>query len=180
MHIITTMKKKLSEREGLRSFPHFPTVVVGTGRGEKTNLITVSLIHVFSFDPPYIGIGIAPSRYSFSLLRDNPEFTVNIPYSDNMEAVRGCGSVSGMDVNKFKKFELTPLESMKVATWGIKEFPITIECKVEKDITIGDHVWFIGRVVYASGLKTGVDRSDLVLYWGGEFRKPGEILEKRS
>ncbi len=160
--------------------PHFPTVVVGTGRGENTNLITVALVHVFSFEPPYIGIGIAPSRHSFSLLRDNPEFTVNVPCSEDMEAVMGCGTVSGSEVNKFKEFNLTPQESSKISTRGIAEFPITMECRVEKDILIGDHVWFIGPVLSCSALKTGVDRSDLVLYWAGEFRRPGELLKKRS
>ena len=174
------MKKTTSEKEGLRSLPHFPTVIVGTGRGEKTNLITVSLVHVFSLKPPYIGIGIAPERYSFSLLRDNPEFTINVPRSLDMDLVVGCGSLSGKDVNKFSEFNLTRQESKKISPCGIEEFPITMECRVEKDISIGDHVWFIGKVVNASVIESGVDRSDLILYWGGEFRRPGEILEKRS
>ncbi len=154
--------------------------MVGTGRGDNTNLITVALVHVFSFEPPYIGIGIAPSRYSFSLLRDNPEFTINVPSSEDMAAVIGCGSVSGKSVDKFSEFDLTPQESTKISTRGIQEFPITLECRVEKDVSVGDHVWFIGKVVSASVLRTGVDRSDLVLYWAGEFRRPGEILKKRK
>ncbi|MFO8109243.1 MAG: flavin reductase family protein [Thermoplasmata archaeon] len=174
------MKKNIPEKEGLRKLPHFPTVVVGTGRSDDTNLITVALVHVFSFEPPYIGIGIAPSRHSFSLLRDNPEFTVNVPYSEDMDAVMGCGTVSGSDVNKFDEFDLTPQESTKISTSGIQEFPITMECRVEKEIPVGDHVWFIGKVLSCSVPQSGVDRSDLVLYWAGEFRRPGEVLKTRS
>lgn len=70
------MSKTLTDlREGLRAFPAFPVVLVTVG----DNIITVGMVHVFSFRPPLVGIGIAPARYSFALLREKGEFVVNIP-----------------------------------------------------------------------------------------------------
>ncbi len=173
------MKKTTDPKESIRTFPHFPTVLVGCGREEKTNLITIALVHVFSFDPPCVGIGIAPQRYSFELLRDNPEFTVNIPPHELLDAVMICGTLSGRDTDKFGECGLTPTESSEIATCGVDECPVTLECKVMEEITIGDHVWFIGQVVNARVIE-GLDRKELVLYWGGEFRSPGELLRERK
>ncbi len=172
------MKRKVDLKSSIRNMPHFPTVLVGVGNSQNTNIITVSLVHIFSIDPPYIGIGIAPSRYSFSLLKEVPEFTINVPGSDLLEEVVGCGSESGRDVEKFSKYDLTPQRSSKVAPSGIEECPLTLECKVERDFEIGDHVWFIGKVVSSTSVDS-FDRSNLILYWGGEFRRPGTILRKR-
>ncbi len=173
------MKTKMDPKKSIRTFPHFPTVLVGCGKEERTNLITVALVHVFSFDPPCIGIGIAPQRYSFELLKDHPEFTINIPMADQLGAVMTCGTLSGRDTDKFEKTGLSFQKSQEIDTYGVKECPVTMECKVMEEITIGDHVWFIGEVVHSFVLEE-LDRQELVLYWGGEFRVPGELLRERS
>ncbi|MCS7258530.1 MAG: flavin reductase, partial [candidate division WOR-3 bacterium] len=56
-------------------FPAFPTVLVSS----QENIITVTLIHVFSFAPFLLGIGIKPERYSYGLIKESKEFVVNIP-----------------------------------------------------------------------------------------------------
>ncbi len=170
------MKEQISSKEGLRSLPHFPTVLIGTGTGEKSNLITAAMVHVFSIDPPMIGTGISPKRHSFSLLKKKGEFTVNVPDKEKLEELKGCGEVSGKNFDKYEKFGLEKEESETIDVPGVKEFPLIIECTVEKNIETGDHLWFIGKVVNAKR-DEDFDRSDTILYWGGEFREPGELLE---
>ncbi len=173
------MKKTMDPKKSIRAFPHFPTVLVGCGKEEQTNLITVALVHVFSFDPPCIGIGIAPQRYSFELLKDNPEFTINIPTRDQLDAVMTCGTLSGRETKKIEETDLTYQESREIKAYGIKECPVTLECKQMDKMTVGDHVWFIGEVVHSHVFER-LKREELVLYWGGEFRVPGELLRERS
>lgn len=170
------MKEKITAPISVKMLPHFPTVLVGTGKGEKSNLITVALIHVFSFDPPYLGIGIAPERHSFKLLNEHPEFTVNVPTEKQLEFVKGCGKVSGRDVDKFDKFSLSKELINKISTPGVEECPLTYFCRVVDTIETGDHHWFIGKVLGASKKEDYV-REKAVLYWGGEFRTPGDEIK---
>ena len=55
--------------------------------------------------------------------------------------------VSGRDVNKWEKMNLTPIPSEKVSVPAIEESPINIECKVTEIKELGTHHMFIAEVV---------------------------------
>lgn len=83
------------------------------------------------------------SRYTRELLDQNPEFTINIPLGDvDKEIIMVCGRESGRDVNKVEKLGLTLEESKEISVPGIKELPLTLECKVvfrqEQEINLID------------------------------------------
>jgi len=170
------MKDELSPRDGIKFLPHFPTVLVGTGTGNESNLITAAMVHVFSLDPPMIGVGISPKRHSFDLLQEHGEFTVNVPHKDMLEKVKDCGSESGRDIDKFEEFDLTRKQGGNIVVPSVSECPLVFECELEKSVETGDHHWFIGKVVGAMKSKE-FDRDEAIIYWGGEFRTPGELLE---
>lgn len=170
------MKETLSPKDGIKFLPHFPTVLIGTGKGEEANLITAAMIHVFSIDPPMVGTGISPKRHSFGLLEEYEEFTVNVPHSGMLKEIKGCGSTSGRDIDKFKRFDLTKERCETIEVPGVKEFPLILECKVKKQIETGDHHWFVGEVMNAKKSED-FQREKSILYWGGEFREPGDLLE---
>lgn len=74
---------------------------------------------------------VRESRYTKQLLDGNGEFTVNIPYGPCDQKILGfCGTKSGRDVDKFKAMGLTPEASEHISVPGIKELPLTLECKV--------------------------------------------------
>ncbi|MFO7792784.1 MAG: flavin reductase family protein [Candidatus Saliniplasma sp.] len=170
------MKEELPGDIALRFLPHFPTVLIGTGNGKDSNLITAAMIHVFSIDPPMLGTGIAPERHSFGLMKQHKQFTVNIPTAQQLDTILGCGKVSGSEVDKFEEYGLTKEESKNISVPGVEEFPLVFECEVKDQIKTGDHTWFIGKVVNAKK-SNGYERKNTILYWGGEFRKPGENLQ---
>ncbi len=169
------MKEELSPKDGIKFLPHFPTVLVGTGTGREANLITAAMIHIFSLDPPMLGVGIAPERHSFELMKNHDEFTVNVPDSSLLQKIKDCGSESGKDIDKFEEFDLTKEQGGNVLVPTVGECGLTFECKLKKTVETGDHHWFVGEVVAAKRSK-GFERSDCVLYWGGEFRVPGELI----
>ena len=71
------------------------------------------------------------SRYTSELLDQNPEFTINIPLGEvNKEIIKVCGSESGRDVDKVEKLGLTLEDSDIISVPGMKELPLTLECKV--------------------------------------------------
>jgi len=170
------MKEELSPRDGIKFLPHFPTALVGTGTGNESNLITAAMVHVFSLDPPMIGVGISPKRHSFDLLQEHGEFTVNIPHEDMLEKVKDCGSTSGRNTDKFEEFDLTKKQGGNIVVPGVSECPLFLECELAKSVETGDHHWFIGKVVGAKKSKE-FKRDEAIIYWGGEFRTPGELLD---
>lgn len=173
------MKEQVDNlREGLRQFPAFPVCLVTVGKGEQANIITAAMVHVFSFDPPLVGVGISPKRHSHKLLSEEKDFVINIPGKNLVKETLLCGTVSGSKVNKFELAGLEVLESKEVGAPSLKACKVSIECVKSQVTTTGDHDWFIGEVVNIS-LEKGYKRSDGLLYWGGEFRLPGKVIRER-
>ena len=75
---------------------------------------------------------VRQSRYTKEQLDKTGEFTISAPVSGKLskEVFRICGSQSGRDVDKEKAAKLTLVKSENIRTPGIKEVPLTLECKV--------------------------------------------------
>jgi flavin reductase (DIM6/NTAB) family NADH-FMN oxidoreductase RutF len=159
----------------LRQFPCFPCVLVTT----ENNIITIGMVHIFSFSPPLIGIGVSPRRCSFNLIKRSKEYVINIPTKNLLSQVSFCGENSGRDHDKYKETGLTKQPSLRVKTPSIQECPLNIECRVVKEVETGDHIWFIGEVVYAQ-IDSTYNPEDAILYWGGFYRIPGLVIGKRG
>lgn len=81
---------------------------------------------------PIFIVFVRQSRHTKTLLDKNGEFTINVPLkgTDRKATLGFCGSKSGRDVDKIKELGLTLEEPEKISVPGIKEFPITLECRV--------------------------------------------------
>ena len=162
------VKKELPVSGGLRYFPIRPVYLVSMKHETVQNIISIGMFAVFSGKPLLVGIGVAPSRYSFDLIRKSREFVVNAVDEKLTDAVEICGEKSGRDIDKFQAAALTPTKALKVNAPLIEESPVSIECKVIKEVEAGDHVWFIGEVL-AAHLREGYDWKDgILLKWVGE------------
>lgn len=74
---------------------------------------------------------VRESRFTKELLDRNPEFTVNIPYGEyDKNILSVCGTKSGRDMDKVQALGLTLEESETVSVPGIRQLPLTLECKV--------------------------------------------------
>jgi flavin reductase (DIM6/NTAB) family NADH-FMN oxidoreductase RutF len=175
------VKKEKLASEGLRRLPIRPVYLVSTEYKGKKNIIAVGMFASFSGKPTLVGVGIAPSRYSFDLIRQSGEFVVNVVDEGLMEGVRICGEKSGREVDKFELAKLAAEKGAKVNAPLIKESPVSLECKVVKEVEAGDHVWFIGEVL-AAHVRGGYKwREGLLFKWRGEegfFYKVGKRIGK--
>lgn len=80
---------------------------------------------------PICTVFVRESRYTKQLLDKNPEFTLNVPYgSEAKEILRLCGTKSGRDTDKFQALGLEQEEGKTVSVPGIRQLPLTLECKV--------------------------------------------------
>lgn len=129
---------------------------------ERPNIITLSWVGVLCSEPPQIGVGIRPSRFSHHIVKETGEFVLNLPSEDQVEATDYCGHVSGRNKDKFAECGFTAEKGIEVSAPIIKECPINIECKVVKTISLGTHDAFIGEIVAIQVEEEYVDERERV------------------
>ena len=107
-------------------------VLMTTKRGEEVNTMTIGWGHIgIEWGKPIFVAYVRDSRYTHEMLMDTDEFTVNIPYGNVDKRILGyCGTKSGRNLNKIQDLNLTLVDSDHVNVPGIKELPLTLECKV--------------------------------------------------
>ena len=103
-----------------------------TKAGEKVNSMVIGWGHVGRiWERPVFVVYVRTCRYTRELLDANPEFTVNVPLGGfDRHAFAVCGSKSGRDMDKLAAAGLTVSAPETVSVPGIKEFPLTLECRV--------------------------------------------------
>ena len=107
-------------------------VLMTTKAGDEVNTMTIGWGHlgIEWYKPTFIAY-VRQSRHTKQLVDKNPEFTINIPLAAaDKEIIKICGTQSGRDVNKIEKLNLTLVPGETVSVPGIKEMPLTLECKV--------------------------------------------------
>lgn len=140
------MKVKKSPWAAL--FPCPVVLVTCVDSKGKPNIITLAWVGTVCSNPPMLGLGIRPHRYSYGLIERSGEFVVNIPTKEILKETDFCGTVSGKDVDKFSQTGLTPEPAEKVKPPLIKECPVNIECVVKKKIPLGVHHLVLGEIVH--------------------------------
>ncbi|MCI2063113.1 MAG: flavin reductase [Eubacteriaceae bacterium] len=74
---------------------------------------------------------VRESRYTKKQLDKNPEFTINVPVGAYDKKILGyCGTKSGKDTDKIKDLGLTLEEPEVISVPGIREMPLTLECRM--------------------------------------------------
>lgn len=103
-----------------------------TAHNGRVNTMTIGWGHIgIEWNLPIFVAYVRESRYTKEMIDKTREFTVNITFDDTMtEAIRFCGNNSGRNVDKIGVMGLNLVEGEKISTPGIKEFPLTLECKV--------------------------------------------------
>lgn len=125
-----------------------PAVLVSCqGKEGKPNLITIGWVGTICSDPAMVSISVRPERYSYRMLKETGEFVINLTTEELLKATDYCGVVSGRDVDKWEKMNLTPIPSEKISVPAVLESPINIECKVTEIKELGTHHMFIAEVV---------------------------------
>ena len=107
-------------------------VLLTTKAGEQVNTMTIGWGHLGrEWNKLTFVVYVRESRYTKALLEESGEFTVNIPVDDSAKQILGfCGTKSGRDVDKIAALGLHLEEGETVNVPGIRELPLTLECKV--------------------------------------------------
>ena len=107
-------------------------VLLTTKNGSRVNTMTIGWGHIGCvWNKPVFIAFVRETRLTKQMLEESGEFTVNIPYGEFDNRILGvCGTKSGRDVNKIQELNLHLEDSQIVAVPGIRELPLTLECKV--------------------------------------------------
>lgn len=127
-------------KRGINVFEYASEITTAIKRGvllttkidNKINSMTISWGTIgIEWGLPIFTVFVREGRFTRSQLDEVMEFTINIPVGDFDQKILGyCGTKSGKNVDKVKELDLTLVDSDKVEAPGIKEFPLTLECKV--------------------------------------------------
>jgi flavin reductase (DIM6/NTAB) family NADH-FMN oxidoreductase RutF len=141
----TQMNGKVERKPRRPVYPTPAGLVVSIDSECKPNIITIGEIFNLSIrNPIWVGIAVREANYSHGLIKNQGEFTVNLPTAAMVNEVQGCGRCSGRDgIDKFARFNLTALPSKYVKPPIIGECPVSLECKFVGFHHVGDHDLFM-------------------------------------
>lgn len=177
---------KVSWKPGTMIYP-LPAVIVTCGTMERSNMLTVAWTGTICTNPPMCYISVRPERYSYPMIRDNMEFTINLTTASMARATDWVGVRSGADYDKWQETGLTPMQGEKVACPYIAESPLAIECRVKEIVKLGSHDMFIADVVNVIADDVFLDpdtgafdlaASGIMAYCHGGYYALGEKLGK--
>ncbi|NLV17652.1 MAG: flavin reductase family protein [Syntrophomonadaceae bacterium] len=138
---------KVEKKPATILYPVPAVMVTCQDEAGNFNIITIAWTGTVCSVPPMVSISVRPDRYSHKLISKSGHFVINIPTTDQVEAVDYCGMVSGREVDKFKKTGLTPIPASLVNAPLIKECPVNVECEVKQIIKLASHDLFLAEIV---------------------------------
>lgn len=180
------MAKVSVDRPRSSHFYPWPVSLVTAAEPEGSgNIITIGASCVCSSSPPTIGIAIKQLRYSYDLIISAGDFGVNLPGPELVYETDFCGTHSGREMDKFAEAGLTPQPAEIISAPLIKECPVSIECEITAEVSLGSHEWVIGEMVAVSVDEALLDdegRFDpgpeaALFCFGGDYRRVGEKLQ---
>ncbi len=106
--------------------------LITTKVGDKVNTMAISWgTFGVEWNKPIFITFVRENRYTREMLDNAGEFTVNIPLGEFDKKIIGvAGSKSGRNVDKIKELGLNLVDSKVVNAPGIKEVPLTLECRI--------------------------------------------------
>ncbi len=133
--------------DGPDYFGYYPgaVAVISSRHGPDINVMSAGWHTALSQQPPLYGVAIAPERFSYRLVKESGQFVVNfLPFS-RVEAVAGAGLLSGKDVDKYSRLDLSWTASARDLPL-LDDAYMSYECEVVDEVETGDHSLFVGAI----------------------------------
>ena len=163
--------------EGTRKFVTNVGLITSDGP-HGPNIMAAEWTHLVSYSPGLIAVHIGHGKATLENIRKTKEFGVSITSTDQNIASSVSGTTSGRKTNKievlqelgFKFYKGTKIKSMMVDGAALN-----IECKVIKEIELGDHVMIVGEVVALQ-----VNGKEPLAYHKGQYWSMDKNVKKPS
>jgi flavin reductase (DIM6/NTAB) family NADH-FMN oxidoreductase RutF len=143
------------------------------------NVMACEWTHHISYQPGLIAVSLGQSKSTVENIKTSKEFGVNLCASDQSILSSVAGGYTGAKydkVNALKELGFEFYKAKKIIPPMVKGAAVNIECRLYKEITLGDHITFVGEVVEASN---NPDKVPLA-YHGGKYWTMDTNLVKPS
>ena len=109
-----------------------PGILLTTKVGHKVNSMTIGWGTMgVEWGKPVFVAYVRDSRYTREMLDESGVFTINVPMGKiDKQILSYCGTKSGRDTDKIADLNLELEAGEAVDAPGIRQLPLTIECKV--------------------------------------------------
>lgn len=125
-------------------------VLISVGNGTRDNLFAVTWNMPVRKDPGMVAILSGKRHFSYPLMMETREFGVNIPDISLVDAVYGCGTVSGFnEPDKFSRFGLTRREPEQIKAPLVEEAVAHLECRIFQVVDLAASSLIIADILTA-------------------------------
>jgi len=121
-------------------------LVVSRSTSGLLNVMSASWVTPVSDEPFLIALSIWKGSLTYQYIRETGEFTINIPSDKHVDLVYRAGSVSGREVDKIAQLGLKTVKSSVIETPGLEDMLGFLECKVVKEVEVGESSLLIAEV----------------------------------
>lgn len=117
-------------KETLSAMTNLGLLLVTQGTSGVPNAMAIGWGSIGSiWGQPVFTVLVRPSRYTYKLLEQNGDFTVNVLPAELGEAVDLCGRETGADMDKFAAAKLTASPGLQAGAPIITQSIIAYECR---------------------------------------------------
>jgi flavin reductase (DIM6/NTAB) family NADH-FMN oxidoreductase RutF len=175
-----TMMKDLSLSKVYQLLEPGPVVLLTTARAGRANVMTMSWHMMVEFEPPLVACVVSDANQSFAALRATKECVIAVPALELAAKVVGIGNCSGRDVEKFKRFHLTPAAAARVAPPLVAECFANLECRVVDTRLVTKYNLFVLEVLKAWTDPAQENRKTIHHHGYGKFAVDGKMITLKS
>src|SRR3989338_4744090 len=141
------------------------------------NIMACEWTHHVSYEPGLIVVCIRPTDATHDNIAKTKEFGISLCSSDQNLISSISGGNSGKSVDKIKALKelgFKFFKGKKTNVLLVEGAAVNAECKLVKEITLGDHTTFVGEVVEAYSVKG----KEPLVYHGQRYWKLGPNIPK--
>jgi flavin reductase (DIM6/NTAB) family NADH-FMN oxidoreductase RutF len=173
------MQKQVKFDQAVKTkYPEQVVIAIAKDKKGKPNPVTLGWTMIASYQPPMMAIAVAKTHYSTKTIRHSKCFTIAFPSAQMADAALFFGSRSGRDTDKFAEFDAQhgrfhckTQPAKKIDSVLLTDAVANFECTLESQISAGDHIIFVGKIV-ASHINA---RPKKRLYTVGPGHKLGSV-----
>ena len=141
------------------------------------NIMAAEWTHHVSYSPGFVAVCIGKNKATLENIKASKEFGVSICATDQNVMASVAGGSSGKDTDKvgtLKELGFKFYKAKKINALMVEGAVLNLECKIFKEVELGDHVMLVGEVVEASLNKN----KEPLAYHKGKYWKIGENIPK--
>jgi flavin reductase (DIM6/NTAB) family NADH-FMN oxidoreductase RutF len=144
------------------------------------DIMAAEWTHHISYSPSLIAINVRGHDATAENIQSSREFGANIASANQNIVCSVAGRYSGKATDKISLLKEAGLANFYTAksinVLMVHDAAMNAECKLMKQIELGDHIMFVGEVVEISA----DENIEPLIYHNGRYRRLGEVISKPS